>query len=98
MAPCEGGSGIAVAHVALLIYPAKANGFKCIQNIMRKIKKGKCPYDYIEIMACPKGKEPFDDEMDSGLHSSILIFFPFPHLVPRPYPIRLHKRRGTAPR
>lgn len=33
----------------------KANGFKCIQNIMRKIKRGKCPYDYIEIMACPKG-------------------------------------------
>eukprot|EP00730_Choanoeca_flexa_P017927 TRINITY_DN8687_c0_g1_i2.p1 TRINITY_DN8687_c0_g1~~TRINITY_DN8687_c0_g1_i2.p1 ORF type:complete len:476 (+),score=90.18 TRINITY_DN8687_c0_g1_i2:144-1571(+) len=34
---------------------ALANGFKSIQNIVRRIKRRKCPYDYVEIMACPRG-------------------------------------------
>lgn len=34
---------------------AIANGFRNIQNIVQKLKRGKCPYDYIEIMACPSG-------------------------------------------
>jgi iron only hydrogenase large subunit-like protein len=34
---------------------AQAYGFRNIQNIMRKIKQGKCDYDYVEIMACPNG-------------------------------------------
>eukprot|EP00055_Hartaetosiga_balthica_P008713 m.33319 g.33319 ORF g.33319 m.33319 type:complete len:494 (+) comp6442_c0_seq1:72-1553(+) len=34
---------------------AKVYGFKGIQTIVKRIKKGKCKYDYIEIMACPKG-------------------------------------------
>ena len=33
----------------------QAYGFKGIQSIVRKIKLGKCPYHYIEVMACPKG-------------------------------------------
>jgi hypothetical protein len=33
----------------------KVYGFKNIQNLMRKIKTGKCDYHYIEVMACPKG-------------------------------------------
>ena len=33
----------------------QAYGFKNIQTIVRKIKSQKCPYHYIEIMACPKG-------------------------------------------
>ena len=32
-----------------------AYGFRNIQNIVQKIKKNSCPYDYIEIMACPSG-------------------------------------------
>lgn len=49
-------SRLTLPSLSLSLSPTtKANGFKCIQNIMRKIKRGKCPYDYIEIMACPKG-------------------------------------------
>lgn len=34
---------------------AAAYGFRNIQNIIRNIKRGKCEYDYVEIMACPGG-------------------------------------------
>lgn len=34
---------------------AKCYGFRNIQKIVQMIKKGKCPYLYIEIMACPGG-------------------------------------------
>lgn len=30
-------------------------GFRNLQNVVRKIKIGKCEYHYIEIMACPSG-------------------------------------------
>ena len=32
-----------------------AYGFRNIQNVIRNIKRGKCEYDYVEIMACPGG-------------------------------------------
>ncbi len=35
---------------------AMAYGFRNIQNIVQKLKKNNCPYHYIEIMACPSGK------------------------------------------
>nr|CAD7268249.1 unnamed protein product [Timema shepardi] len=35
---------------------AIANGFRNIQNLVQKLKRGKCPYDYVEVMACPSGK------------------------------------------
>lgn len=38
---------------------ASAYGFRNIQNLMRKLKQKQCPYDYIEIMACPSGTLPF---------------------------------------
>jgi iron only hydrogenase large subunit-like protein len=34
---------------------ALAYGFRNIQTILRKMKQNKCPYDYVEIMACPSG-------------------------------------------
>merc|ERR1719326_940554 len=34
---------------------ATAYGFRHIQNTIRRVKRGKCPHVYIEIMACPKG-------------------------------------------
>ncbi|XP_014782128.1 cytosolic Fe-S cluster assembly factor narfl isoform X2 [Octopus bimaculoides] len=34
---------------------AIAYGFRNIQNIVQKIKRGKCPYHFVEIMACPSG-------------------------------------------
>jgi iron only hydrogenase large subunit-like protein len=30
-------------------------GFRNIQNLVRRIKSGKCEYHYVEIMACPSG-------------------------------------------
>jgi iron only hydrogenase large subunit-like protein len=30
-------------------------GFRNLQNIIRKIKMGKCEYHFIEVMACPSG-------------------------------------------
>ena len=35
---------------------AKAYGFRNIQNIVQKLKRGKCNYDFVEVMACPGGK------------------------------------------
>lgn len=39
----------------VLLKFAQAYGFRNIQNIMRRIKQGKCDYDYVELMACPSG-------------------------------------------
>ena len=34
---------------------ARVYGFKNIQNVVRRLKSGRLPYDYVEIMACPSG-------------------------------------------
>jgi iron only hydrogenase large subunit-like protein len=34
---------------------AKCYGFRNIQKIVQTIKKKKCLYSYVEIMACPGG-------------------------------------------
>jgi iron only hydrogenase large subunit-like protein len=34
---------------------AKTYGFRNIQTIVQKIKKNMCPYDFVEVMACPLG-------------------------------------------
>nr|CAG4643177.1 EOG090X05AC [Ilyocryptus agilis] len=34
---------------------AIANGFRNIQNLVQRIKRKKCTYDYVEVMACPSG-------------------------------------------
>ncbi|CAH0486968.1 unnamed protein product [Peronospora farinosa] len=34
---------------------AVAYGFRNIQSIMTKIRRNRCPYHYVEIMACPSG-------------------------------------------
>jgi hypothetical protein len=34
---------------------ATAYGFRNIQSLVRKIKMGRCEYDYVEVMACPSG-------------------------------------------
>jgi iron only hydrogenase large subunit-like protein len=39
----------------LLLRFAKAYGFRNIQSLVRKIKMGRCEYDYVEVMACPSG-------------------------------------------
>lgn len=40
----------------VLLRFAIANGFRNIQNIVHKLKRKKCTYDYVEIMACPAGE------------------------------------------
>jgi len=39
----------------VLLSMAVANGFRSIQNLVQKLKRKKCGYDYIEVMACPSG-------------------------------------------
>ncbi|GAB1300726.1 Cytosolic iron-sulfur assembly component 3 [Apodemus speciosus] len=34
---------------------ALAYGFRNIQNLVQKLKRGRCPYHYVEVMACPSG-------------------------------------------
>lgn len=34
---------------------ARAYGFRNIQSLMLKMKRGKCEYDFVEVMACPSG-------------------------------------------
>jgi len=34
---------------------ASAYGFRNIQTLMRQMKRRRCAYDYVEVMACPSG-------------------------------------------
>ena len=34
---------------------AIANGFRNIQNLVQKMKRKRCQYDFVEVMACPSG-------------------------------------------
>ncbi|NXN97243.1 NARFL factor, partial [Rhinopomastus cyanomelas] len=40
---------------AVLLQFALAYGFRNIQNLVQKLKRGKSPYHYVEVMACPSG-------------------------------------------
>ncbi|XP_060880302.1 probable cytosolic Fe-S cluster assembly factor AGAP009023 [Metopolophium dirhodum] len=42
-------NGVVVLRFAI------ANGFRNIQNLVQKLKSKRCPYDYVEVMACPSG-------------------------------------------
>lgn len=39
----------------VLLAVAIANGFRNIQNLVQKIKRKKCKYHFVEVMACPSG-------------------------------------------
>ena len=39
----------------VLLRFAAAYGFKSIQNLVQKIKRKKCTYHFVEVMACPSG-------------------------------------------
>ena len=41
---------------AIVLRFAIANGFKNIQNLVQKLKRGKSNYHYVEVMACPSGE------------------------------------------
>ncbi|XP_065706611.1 cytosolic iron-sulfur assembly component 3 isoform X1 [Patagioenas fasciata] len=40
---------------AVLLQFALAYGFRNIQNLVQKLKRGRSPYHYVEVMACPSG-------------------------------------------
>ncbi|KAM4698482.1 cytosolic iron-sulfur assembly component 3 [Rhinophrynus dorsalis] len=40
---------------AVLLQFALAYGFRNIQNLVQKLKRGRCAYHYVEVMACPSG-------------------------------------------
>lgn len=42
----------------VLLQFAIANGFRNIQNLVQKMKRGKTNYHYVEVMACPSGILP----------------------------------------
>ena len=42
----------------VLLQFAIANGFRNIQNLVQKMKRGKNNYHYVEVMACPSGILP----------------------------------------
>uniref|UniRef100_A0A8C4N9B5 Nuclear prelamin A recognition factor-like n=1 Tax=Eptatretus burgeri TaxID=7764 RepID=A0A8C4N9B5_EPTBU len=73
---------------------AAAYGFRNIQNLMQKIKRGKSPYHYIEVMACPSGClngggqiKPEDYEVPAELL----------HRVEELYESAPHQELGTLP-
>lgn len=39
----------------VILAVAIANGFRNIQNLVQKIKRKKCKYHFVEVMACPSG-------------------------------------------
>ncbi|XP_028843447.1 cytosolic Fe-S cluster assembly factor narfl isoform X2 [Denticeps clupeoides] len=39
----------------VLLRFAVTNGFRNIQNLVQKLKRGKSPYHFVEVMACPSG-------------------------------------------
>lgn len=56
---------------------AIANGFRNIQNLVQKLKRGKSNYDYVEVMACPSGKfiQPFSLLHCNDCPTTNLTFF-----------------------
>lgn len=40
----------------VLLRFAAAYGFRNIQNMILKLRKGKFPYHFVEVLACPRGK------------------------------------------
>lgn len=40
----------------VLLRFAATYGFRNIQNLVQKLKRGKSPYHFVEVMACPSGE------------------------------------------
>ena len=44
-----------VVQERVVFRTAIINGFRNIQTLIQRIKRGTCKYDYVEVMACPSG-------------------------------------------
>lgn len=40
----------------MLLRFAAAYGFRNIQNMVLKLRKGRFPYHFVEVLACPRGE------------------------------------------
>lgn len=59
----------------VLLRFAAAYGFRNIQNMILKLKKGKFPYHFVEVLACPRGKEcrrPTDSLSNNTMQGRVL--------------------------
>lgn len=56
----------------VLLCFASTYGFRNIQNLVQKLKRGKSPYHFVEVMACPSGKVKYLD-VQNVLKSASLI-------------------------
>nr|XP_026693786.1 cytosolic Fe-S cluster assembly factor narfl [Ciona intestinalis] len=68
----------------ILLNFASVYGFRSIQNLVQKMKRGRCNYHFVEVMACPSGclngggqiKAPGGDrELQKDIFSSVQIAF-----------------------
>jgi iron only hydrogenase large subunit-like protein len=48
-------SDVKLNHSPRRLRFAKVYGFRNIQSVLLKLKRGKCDLDFVEIMACPSG-------------------------------------------
>lgn len=46
-------TGTAADSIRHEVHFAAVNGFRNIQNLVQKLKRGKSPYHFVEVMACP---------------------------------------------
>lgn len=53
---------------------AIANGFRNIQNLVQKLKRGKSSYHYVEVMACPSGELITSKIFDFLKQSPFVVF------------------------
>lgn len=56
----------------VLLCFASTYGFRNIQNLVQKLKRGKSSYHFVEVMACPSGKVKYLD-VQNVLKSASLI-------------------------
>lgn len=76
----------------VLLRFAAAYGFKSIQNLVQKIKRKKCTYHFVEVMACPSGclngggqikPENLDkNEQKEHLKQTEMVYDEIPYVTP----------------
>lgn len=54
---------------------AIANGFRNIQNLVQKLKRGKVQYHFVEVMACPSGKWIIFCQLIGNISNLFLFYF-----------------------
>ncbi|XP_025028327.1 nuclear prelamin A recognition factor isoform X2 [Python bivittatus] len=77
---------------------AAAYGFRNIQNMILKLKKGKCSYHFVEVLACPGGlnfaalrseEDTSEFEKNPLLQLCILLYFISNHRLVYPFHIQV---------